>query len=293
MAPPPHRRPGFSRRAQYGLFAGYVVAVLGLLVGLGLILSARLDPAGFATLRGTAIDATAPLSAAGRSAVTGASAIADDISAYFDAASQNRALKAELDGARGRLVEARALDFENRRLKRLLRLTQDAPQTIAVARIVSSTANSPRRIAVLYAGTGDGVRSGQPVRSPEGLVGTVVATGRIASHVLLLTDSGSTVPVRLARSGVAALAAGKGDGRIELRALIAGATPFRRGDIALSSGTGGVFPPDIPVAVVTAVNGDVATAWPLADPSRLDYATVLGVFQPDVPPSPPAAPPRK
>ncbi len=293
MAPPPHRRPGFSRRAQYGLFAGYVVAIAGLVAGLGLILSARLDPQGFTALRGLAMDVTAPISEAGRSVVRSVSSLGENVSAYFNAASQNRELRAELDATRGRLVEARALDFENRRLKRLLHLVDDAPTTVAIARIVSSTATSPRRLAVLHAGSNAGVRSGQPVRSPEGLVGTVVATGRMASHVLLLTDSGSTVPVRLARSGVPALATGKGDGRIELRALIAGATPFRRGDIALSSGTGGVYSPGIPVAVVTAVNGDVATAWPLADPAKLDFATVLGVFQPDVPPPPPPPKPAK
>jgi rod shape-determining protein MreC len=164
---------------------------------------------------------------------------------------------------------------------------------VAVARIVSSTATSSRRLAILQAGGDDGVRIGQPVRAPEGLVGTVVATGRTASHVLLLTDSTSTVPIRLARSGVAALATGTGDGRLELRALIAGATPFRRGDVALSSGTGGVYPPDVPVAVITSVTGDNAVAWPLADPARLDFATVLGIFQPDVPPPPPPAPARK
>lgn len=292
MAPPPNRRPGFSRRAQFGLFAGYVVAVFGLLAGIGLILSARLDPAGFSLLRGVAIDATAPFSAGGRAVVRGLRDAGASVSAYLDAARQNRALQAEVAATRTKLVEARALDFENRRLKRLLNLVDDAPATVAVARIVSSTATSPRRLAIVHAGSGDGVRNGQPVRAPEGLVGTVVATGRVAAQVLLLTDSGSTVPVRLARSGVPALATGKGDGRIELRALIAGATPFRRGDIALSSGTGGVYPPDVPVAVVTAVTGDIATAWPLADPARLDYATVMRVFQPDVPiPPQPAARP--
>jgi hypothetical protein len=40
MAPPSPRRPGFSRRAQYGLFAGYVVAVIGALVAL-LLIAAR------------------------------------------------------------------------------------------------------------------------------------------------------------------------------------------------------------------------------------------------------------
>jgi len=32
MAPPRNRRPGFSRRAQYGLFIGYVGAAGGALV---------------------------------------------------------------------------------------------------------------------------------------------------------------------------------------------------------------------------------------------------------------------
>ncbi|HET8611874.1 MAG TPA: rod shape-determining protein MreC, partial [Sphingomonas sp.] len=37
-APTRNRRPGFSRRAQYGLFLSYVVAVTGILVGLGLVI---------------------------------------------------------------------------------------------------------------------------------------------------------------------------------------------------------------------------------------------------------------
>ena len=34
MAPPSTRRPGFSRRAQFGLFIGYVIAVGGILFAL-------------------------------------------------------------------------------------------------------------------------------------------------------------------------------------------------------------------------------------------------------------------
>ena len=35
MAPPGNRRPGYSRRAQFGTFIGYVIGVLGALVGVG------------------------------------------------------------------------------------------------------------------------------------------------------------------------------------------------------------------------------------------------------------------
>jgi len=109
--------------------------------------------------------------------------------------------------------------------------------------------------------------------------------------VLLLTDGGNTVPVRLARGGGPALAIGDGQGGLDLRALAAGASPFRRGDIVVTSGTGGVYAPGIPVAVVMTVAGDRAAGWPLADPARVDFALVLRSAPPPPPPPQPAPAP--
>lgn len=289
MAPPRHRRPGFSRRAQYGLFAAYVVAVAGIVVALLLLLAARFDPHGFAALRSAAIDATAPATSAGRNAVGSVAAMGDAIAAYWRAGSQNEELKNELEASRAKLVEARAIDFENRRLKRVLGVVGDGREVVAVVRIVGSTASSSRRLVTLSAGTAGGVRAGYPVRSAEGLIGRVVETGAISSRALLVTDGSSTVPVQIIRSGVAALATGQGNGMIELRSLISGQTPFRRGDVVMTTGAGGVYPAGIPVAVVTAVTRDAAVGTPLADPAKLDFAVVLKPFQPDLPPPPPTS----
>ncbi|RYD82563.1 MAG: rod shape-determining protein MreC, partial [Sphingomonadales bacterium] len=95
----------------------------------------------------------------------------------------------------------------------------------------------------------------------------------------LLTDGETAVPVRIVRNGTAGLATGQGDGSMEIRGLIAGGSPFRRGDIAVTSGTGGVYTPNIPVAVVTEVRSDRAIAMPLADPARADFAAVYPIFQ--------------
>jgi rod shape-determining protein MreC len=283
MAPPRLRRPGFSRRAQYGLFAGYVVAVAGLFVALGLIVVAHFDPRGFAGLRSAAMDITSPVTAAARSGVRGVQQAAGEIGAYWDAANQNAALRRELAHDRAKLIEAHILALENRRLKRVAHLVEKAPDVVAVTRIIGSTAASARRLATLSAGASSGIRPGQPVRSPEGLIGRVIETGRISSRVLLLTDAGSTVPAMLVRTGVPVLATGHGDGRIDLRALVAGQAPFRRGDVVATSGTGGVYPPGIPLAVVTRSNRDSAVGWPLADPARVDFAIVLQSFEPDLP----------
>jgi rod shape-determining protein MreC len=118
------------------------------------------------------------------------------------------------------------------------------------------------------------------VRSADGLVGRVIETGHWASRVLLVSDGASNVPVRLVRDGTPAIAAGHGDGTIDLKTLELGKNPFRRGDVLVTSGTGGVYPPNVPVAVVTSVDGDRTVAKPLADPASLDFAIVLQIFQP-------------
>ena len=285
MAPPSNRRPGFSRRAQYGLFLGYVVALGGVLFAGLLLLVAIVDPTGFNALKGAALDASRPVSEGSRAMVNFFGGIGSTVGNYFNAASQNADLKKRLTAQRRALIQARAIEFENKRLKALLNLTGEVQDEVAVTRIVGSSFDSARRLATLAAGGSSGVRQGQPVRSADGLIGRVVESGRWASRVLLVTDGASTIPVRLVRDGTPALATGRGDGSLELKTLEVGKNPFRRGDILVTSGVGGIFPPNVPVAVVVTVEGDRTVAKPIADPSEADYAVVMRVYQPlaDVP----------
>lgn len=280
MKPPAARRPGFSRKAHFGLFIGYVVAVAGMVIAVLLLVIAIVDPRGFGAIKGAALDATTPVSSGGRSVVRFFTDIGDGISSYFRAGSQNSRLQAELAQARRELVAAQSAEAENARLRALLGLAREAPDEIAIARIVGSTFESPRQLATLSAGRGAGVRVGQPVRAADGLIGRVIETGQWASRVMLMTDGASSVPVRSLRGGVPALAVGRGDGTIELRTLEVGSNPFRRGDILVTSGVGGIFPPNVPAARVIRLEGDTAIAQPLADPGRADYAIVQPVYQP-------------
>ncbi|HYI49461.1 MAG TPA: rod shape-determining protein MreC [Allosphingosinicella sp.] len=280
MAPPGKRRPGFSRRAQYGVFLGYVVAVGGVVLAVILLAIAIIDPRGFAALRGIALDITAPISSATRSIATFVGGIGEGIGDYFRAGSQNAELRQQLSEAQRELNRRQALELENRRLTALLGLARQTGDEVTVARIVGSSFEAPRRLGTLSAGSAAGVAPGQAVRSPDGLIGRVLETGRWASRVILITDAASNVPVRLVRDGTPALAVGRGDGTIELRTLEVGQNPFRRGDLLVTSGVGGLYPPNIPVAVVTGHDGERALGRPLADPARMDYAIVQRIYQP-------------
>ncbi|HEX8223546.1 MAG TPA: rod shape-determining protein MreC [Allosphingosinicella sp.] len=279
MPPPSTRRPGFSRRAQMGLFLSYVLAVGGVLFAGLMLVIAKVDPTGFNALKGAALDVTSPVARAGGSVAGFFGGIVGSVGNYIQAGGQNAELKKRLQESRRKLIEAQATELENKRLKALLRLTRETQNPVAVTRIVGSSFASVRRLATLSAGASSGVRPGQPVRSADGLVGRVIEAGRWGSRVLLVGDTASNVPVRLVRDGTAAIATGHGDGTIDLKTLEVGRNPFRRGDVLVTSGVGGVYPPDIPVAVVVSVQGDRTVAKPLADPSNVEHAMVLEVYQ--------------
>jgi rod shape-determining protein MreC len=289
MAPPSRARQGFSKRAQLGLFTSYVIAVAGVLLGLLLVLTARFDPDGHAAIQSLFADITAPIAKGGRALVSTVTSGYDGVAAYIDAGSKNRAMEGELRQSRAQLIEAKATARENYRLKRLARLVENSPDAVVSARLIASTGASARRYATLSAGGAYGVAGGQPVRTSEGLIGRIIAAGRVTARVLLITDSGAVIPVRRLSDGVPALATGRGDGGLDVRALQAGSNPFKVGDIFITSGAGGIYPPNIPVALAKIQRRDLTIARPLADPAQLDFAIVLPPFiapDPVLPPVP-------
>jgi rod shape-determining protein MreC len=290
MAPPGNRRPGFSRRAQYGLFLTYVGAISGALIGAVLLLLSTFNPPAFAALRRTVAEVTTPASSGLAVMTDGLAGVPAAIGSYFAVHSENARLKRQLAEEHRLVTRAQTLIRENAKLRGLLKLRDVSNDIVVTARLVNSSATSTRRYATLNAGTWQGVRHGQPVREAGGLIGQVVEAGPNTARVLLIVDTDSIVPVRRTRDGLPAIAAGRGDGMIEIRSAGAAAMIFRPGDAFVTSGTGGIFPPDVPVAHVVKPGRDIAVAEPAANPSALDFAIVQPSFLPPPPPAPTPTP---
>ena len=273
-------RPGWSRRAQYGLFFSFLGVIAGVVVGLILLVISLVAPKTFSDIRGAALNVTGPVATALHEVTATAQGLVTGAGDYWDAASQNGELKRQNHAMLERMVEAKAIFEENRQLKAVLQLRQHTRDTVAVGRIVGSSFNSPRRFAILSAGAQDGIREGMPVRSEEGLIGRIIDVGQLASRVLLVSDRTSIVPARLLRSNIPVIAQGRGDGTIEIRPLEVGRNPFRPGDIIITSGTGGLYSPLVPVGRIIRLKDDGAIALPVADPSRTSFAIVEPPFEP-------------
>lgn len=290
MAPPGNRRPGYSRRAQYGTFFGYVLAVIGAGLGVVLLIFSIGNASAFAGLRGAASDVMAPAGKAAAATRIETRSVFAIIGGYLTSGVHTARLEREVSEARVKLAEAAAVRNENARLKALLGLTRDDPRPIAVARLISSTSASTRRFATLAAGAEQGVMIGMPVRSPMGLVGRVLEVGAKSSRILLISDTESVVPIRRASDGIPAFATGRTDGTLQVRLINLGLNPLKPGDALVTSGSGGLYRPNIAIAVVARLTRDGAIAFPLSDPGSTEFVVVDPLWDQTAPLAAPSAP---
>ncbi|MEQ1495036.1 MAG: rod shape-determining protein MreC [Novosphingobium sp.] len=278
MVAPVGRRPGHNRRAQYGTFFGYMLALGGFGIGVILLIASLSDDGAFAGARSVATGVTRPaaeLAADTRSESQGLFAI---IAGYFTRGSRVAKLEREVAEVRVQLAEQAALREENDRLKAVLALTRTELKPVTVTRLIGSSSSSTRRFATIGAGSEQGVKPGMAVRSPLGLVGRVLEVGSTTSRVLLITDTESTVPVRRSTDGVQAYAVGRGDGTLQIKLATTGFNPLKKGDAIVTSGSGGLFRPGEAVAVVVTLTVDGAIARPLSDPGMTEFVVVEPVY---------------
>jgi rod shape-determining protein MreC len=128
---------------------------------------------------------------------------------------------------------------------------------VAERAIVSSILNvdlDPFRHRILLdKGSADGVFKGQAVLDGEGIVGQVWRVHAHTAEVILISDAEHAIPVQSNRSGVRTIAVGTGDSSRLSLPFVTVESDLKQGDLLLSTGMGGVFPPGYPVAQVTKV----------------------------------------
>ncbi len=281
MAPPASRRSSFSRKAQYSVFTGYILAGIGALIGAVLLAVSLWWPSSFDGVRGPAQDVVEPVGEASAEVRTESQGFFAAIAGFYRAGSQNAELRREVELARIRLAEAEAVKQENERLKGLLGFQNEDIEPVAVGRLTGSTASSSRRFAYLGLGESDGVTIGMPVRSPRGIVGRILEVSSNSSRVLLLTDSESVLPVRRATDEIVAFAEGRGDRMVRIRLINLGINPLEEGDVFVTSGAGGYYRPGIAVAIVAEVTDDGALGRIISDPAATDWVSVEPIWQPE------------
>ena len=190
---------------------------------------------------------------------------------------------------------ARELARENAELRVLLQLqTRPGQQVVHAAMLYKGHDWFAQRIT-LDQGAGSGLRGGLPVVDARGLMGQVSRVYPRSSEVTLVSSPQQLTPVFVERTGQRGLAAGTGQGRLELRYMPA-QTDIRQGDRLLTSGIDRVYPAGLPVASVTRVSRSQSSPYlrveclPLAGLEQSRAVLVL-IAEPQIIQSPTARPP--
>jgi len=187
---------------------------------------------------------------------------------------ENNELRGENDRLKQWREAAMQLSRENEQLRLILKVPKREVPAAATARVIGVGGGPFERSVLTNAGTLDGVVAGLPVVDDDGLIGRVLHTGRWTSRILLITDINSRVPVRIERTGDLAIAEGQNENYLRLRFLAAEAD-VKIGDRILTSGHGGAFPPDLPIATVSKVDNDYLFLEPVGSLGQLDYVRIM------------------
>jgi len=152
-----------------------------------------------------------------------------------------------------RLQKMAALEAENARLRTLLDSSFKVGERVLVAELLEVDFDPFSQDIVINKGSHQGVVTGQPIVDAEGVMGQVVHVAPFTSTAMLITDPSHAIPVVVNRNGLRAIALGTGSAdRLEIPHLPLNAD-IQEGDLLVTSGLGGRFPPGYPVAVVAKV----------------------------------------
>ena len=185
---------------------------------------------------------------------------------------ENRRLQSERLLIEAELQKLTALEAENARLRDLLDARERVGSKVRVAEIMSVDANPYRHTLVINVGTAEGAYDGQAVIDAEGVVGQLIEPGLKTSQAVLISDPGHAIPVEVNRNGLRTIAFGTGEIDVLDLPFLPNNADIESGDLLVTSGLGGKFPPGYPVAVVSSVTR--IPQEPFADVTAVPAATL-------------------
>lgn len=269
-------------RKQRGLFMGVLVVGLGLLLWLfeGKDASSPVTPVGSVLIQGSAV--------AERGSAGLLSPVTGFVQRFRDAGrarAEADALAKEVERTREENARLAGILQENARLRAMVGFAAAHPRLELVpAKVIGADLTPWFRVTSLRVASGSSqVAVGQPVVSSAGVVGSVSEVAGGIVQVTLAVDPRSSIDVVVQRNRARGVVQGLGhseDYQSRIAYLLR-RDEVKEGDLLVTSGIGGKFPPDLIVGriskLVSSKQGlfQEATAEPAVDFGRLEEVYII------------------
>lgn len=220
--------------------------------------------------------------------------LSESIATRRELQEDNASMKAQLLVLQTEMQRLEVVQAENTRLRELLDSTVKLGKRILIAEIMSVDLAPFSQQIIINRGSLSDVYEGQPLLDAKGIMGQVVNVTALTSSAMLISDPSHAIPVVNNRSGLRAIALGTGTAnQLELPYIPSNAD-IKVGDLLVSSGIGGRFPRDYPVATVVTVESNPGKSFArvIAEPTaRLDRSREVLLIWPGAMDTLPAAVP--
>jgi rod shape-determining protein MreC len=257
-------------RALIGRFA--VISLMA--VAFALMLVGKAEIVVVDRTRAAVISATAPVLEVLSQPIASVVSAYHHVAGLFDAYDENQALKAEIARLKSLEQTSAKLAAENDMLRSLTRFMPDDAVNFVSARVVGEGGGPFVRSVLINAGARDGVARGQAVVNGDGLIGRLTDIGSGASRVLLLTDLNSRVPVIIEETRERAILAGDNTER-PLLAYLPPDARIGSGQRVVTSGSGGVLPPGLPIGTIAVGRDGVPRVQPFVAWNKLEFVRIV------------------
>ncbi len=199
---------------------------------------------------------------------------------------RNLQLEAQVSQLQAQIIDLQQQLTEARILSALVDFARANPENRYQAAAVIGRDPSPfLRYIIINRGSDDNIRRGMPVVTQQGLVGRIDAVTANAARVQLITDSAAVVNAKIQPSGAQAVLKGQITGDLLLDLIPQGAS-INVGDLVLTSGLGGGYPPNIVIGQIAGIRSqpqDIfqsATVQSVVDFNQLEIVLVIVNFRP-------------
>jgi len=199
---------------------------------------------------------------------------------------RNNQLEAQVAQLEAEVVTLQEQASEADALRALLGAARQQPEnSYLVAQVIGRDTNPFLHYLILDQGSDAGIRRGMPVVNEKGLVGRITEVSATASKVQLIIDPNSVINARIQESRAEGILQGQSTGTLQMIYIPQDVT-VTVGEIVVTSGLGGGFPPEILVGRVISVHRrdyelyQTAVIEPRNDFSRLEMVLIITNFEP-------------
>ncbi|MBI3713356.1 MAG: rod shape-determining protein MreC [Burkholderiales bacterium] len=248
--PPPLFKQGASARVKVVFFTVLSIALL--------VVDSRLNS--LAYVRQVVATALYPLQMLALMPRDAVSQLSDYFVSSATLKKENNQLKLQQLTQAQALQRSGSLLAENAHLRQLMELKERVNTKSVVAEILYDARDEYTRKVIVNRGLKHGVALSQPVIDEHGVLGQVTRVFPLSSEVTLLSDKNQAIPVQVERSGMRSVISGRGRSPyLEMRAT--SNADVKPGDMLVTSGIDGLYPPGLQVAKIAQIENKATTTF--------------------------------